>query len=235
LIDDQASKTDRPYQRCMSKKVNRLLLKRMTKKAWDEYPEDHDLRVFAAFVWEKLGWDFKAEWLATKARHDAERANPTPKETFSKKLEKWMAEVLPDGKWKKSPDGKRPKGLIDYQASKTDRPYQKYMSRKVSSLLGKEMTKKAWDEYPEDHDLRVFAAFVWEKLGWDFKAEWLEAKAAHDAGKRAPKTKRSRATTASPASTAPARAPKKKRTQRPTASASTEEKEDESMMTDVDE
>ena len=49
------------------------------------------------------------------------------------------------------------------------------------------------------------------------------------------KIKRSRATTASPASTAPARAPKKKRTQRPTASASTEEKEDESMMTDVDE
>ena len=128
--------------------------------------------------------------------------------------------------------------MIDKKASKTDRPCQRYMSEKVGRLLGKEMTKKAWDDYAEDHDLYVFAAFVWEKLGWDFKAEWLEAKAAHDAGKRAsplPKAKRSRATTASPASTAPARAPKKKRTKRPTASASTEEKEDESMMTDVDE
>ena len=104
--------------------------------------------------------------------------------------------------------------------------------------MAKEKTKKAWDDYPAKHDLRVFVAFVWKELGWDFKAEWLETKARHDAGKRAsnrPKTKRSRATTASPASTAPARAPKKKRTQRPTASASNEEKEDESMMTDVDE
>ena len=210
----------------------------MTKKAWDDYAEDHDLRVFAAFVWKKLGWDFKKEWLEAKARHDAERANPTPKETFSKKLEKWMAEVLPDGKWKKSPDGTRPKGLIDQKASKTDRPYQREVSWKVTNLLSKGMTKKAWDDYPKKHDLRVFAAFVLAELGWDFKKEWLETKAKHDAGKRVstrPKTKRSRATTASPASTAPARAPKKKRTERPTASASTEEKEDESMMTDVDE
>jgi len=173
-----------------------------------------------------------------KARHDAERANPKPKETFSKKLEKWKEEVQPGGTWKKSTDGTRPKGVINKEASATDRPYQREVSHKVSRLLGKPMTKKAWDDYAEDHDLQVFAAFVLAELGWNFKKEWLETKASHDAGKqvtRGPKIKRSRATTASPASTAPARAPKKKRTERPTASASTEEKEDESMMTDVDE
>jgi len=234
VINREASATDRPYQRWVSNKVMNLLKQKMTaKKAWDYYPKNHDLYVLAAWVWTELGWDFKKEWLETKARHDAERANPTPKETLVDKLQKWKEE-MPADEWVRSTDGTRPKGVINAKASATARPYQRKVSQKVDSLLGKPMTAKKWNDHPKNHDLYVLAAWVWKELGWDFKKEWLETKARHAAGERvSSKAKRSRATT-SPAPTAPARAPKKKRTQRPTASASTEEKEDEPMMTDDD-
>ena len=190
VINGDGALSTRPYQVKVSRMVGKFLDKRITKKAWDDYAEDHDLRVFAAFVLRELGWDFKAEWLKKKEKkqkHDPEReTNRTPKvkETFSENLEGWKAEMLLDGVWKQSTDGKRPPKVINEKASAKDRPYQWKASKMMHNFLSKRNTKKTWDDYAEDHDLRVFAAFVWMELGWDFKAEWLKMKEKHDAQRR---------------------------------------------------
>ena len=71
----EASRTHRPYQRKVSMKVYNLLGKKTTKHGWDHYEKmnGHDLCVFHAFVFRELGWNFKAEWLQRKEKHDAKR------------------------------------------------------------------------------------------------------------------------------------------------------------------
>ncbi|MEO2194007.1 MAG: helicase C-terminal domain-containing protein, partial [bacterium] len=88
-------------------------------------------------------------------------------EPFSSKLEKWKAELEKGGEWVRSPNGTRPKGVINQRASSTHRPYQRKVSTKVDTLLGNRMTKHGWDHYEKmnGHDLCVFHAFVSRELG----------------------------------------------------------------------
>lgn len=44
---------------------------------WDDYGTTHDIWVVDDVVSAELKWDFKAEWLERKRRHDAQRAYPT--------------------------------------------------------------------------------------------------------------------------------------------------------------
>jgi hypothetical protein len=68
----------------VSQKVDTFLFKRMTEKESADYPEDHDLHVFHAFVSRELEWKERKERKERKEEHDAERASrKRPRPTLS--------------------------------------------------------------------------------------------------------------------------------------------------------
>ena len=168
------------YQNLVSKSTKFFYRRAKTAHPW-EAEENKSARLFHAFVFEKLGWDFESDWKKRKEQHDADRVYPPEEESFQEILEAWEFEMLENddtqSMWQRgSSDGNRPAGLI---TTETALPYRKKVSHKVKYMFEKAKTKHDW-EAKRNEDVRIFHAFALKKLGWDFETEWKIRKAEHD-------------------------------------------------------